>query len=98
MHRHRSVGDIYPDHGDPRRFEIGVYTWWDLPAAAWEYLNLSIDDAMASENTVIRALAMLDKRLGRRRLVTLDPSSETPLVATLLRFRLEVAGLAALSI
>ena len=95
MHRHQSAAGIYPDHGDPRRFEIGVYTWWDLPAAAWEYLNMSIDDAMASENTVIRALAVLDKRLGRRRLVTFDPSSETPLVSTLLRFRLQAAGLAA---
>jgi hypothetical protein len=50
---------------------------------------------MASENTVIRALAMLDRRLGHRRLVTLDPLTETPLVARLLQFRLEVAGLAA---
>ena len=81
MHRHQSAGDIYPDHGDPRRFEIGMYSYWDLPAAAWEYLNLSIDNALASENTVIRALAMLEKRHGRRRLMTLDPSWETPLVS-----------------
>jgi hypothetical protein len=56
---------------------------------------MSIDDGMASENTVIRALAVLDKRLGRRRLAMLDPSLETPLVATLLRFRLQVTGLEA---
>ena len=95
MHRHQAVHGIYPDHGDPRRFEIGIYTYWDLPAAAWQYLNMSIDDAMSSDNTVVRALAVLDKRLGRRRFSTLDPSLQTPLVATLLRFRLQVAGVAA---
>src|SRR3712207_6620013 len=44
MHRHQSADGVYPDHGDPRRFKIGIYTYWDLPVAAWEYLNLSIDD------------------------------------------------------
>jgi len=93
MHRHQYVDGVSSDYGDPRRFGMGLYTWWDLPAAAWEYLTLSIDDAMATQKTVIRAFAVLDRRLGRRRLVTLDPSSEVPLVATLLRFRLEVAGI-----
>ena len=92
MHRHQYVDGIYPDFGDPRRFEIGLFSWWDLPRAAFDYLNMSIDEAMATENTVIRALAVLDRRLGRRRLVLLDPATEIPLVAELLRFRLHVAG------
>src|SRR3712207_1564503 len=44
MHRPQSVHGISPDQGVPRRFDLGIYTWWDLPVAAWEYLNLSIDD------------------------------------------------------
>ena len=95
MHRHQYVDGVYPDYGDPRRFKMGLFSWWDLPRAAFDYLNMSIDDALVTENTVIRAIAMLDRRLGRRRLILLDPEFEIPLVAQLLRFRLEVAGLSA---
>jgi hypothetical protein len=94
MHRHLCVNGVYADY-DPERFKIGIFTDWDLPQAAWQYLTMSIDDAFATENTLIRALGVLDRRLGRRRLVALDPSAEIPLVAQLLRFRFRVAGMAA---
>ncbi|HLL90708.1 MAG TPA: hypothetical protein VK324_15510 [Tepidisphaeraceae bacterium] len=94
MHRHQCRDGVYADSDDPRRLQMGLIGWWDLPVAAWQYLNMSIDDAMASENTMIRALAVLDRRFGRRHLIALDPSSEIPLVAELLRFRLSVAGIA----
>ena len=58
-------------------------------------LRAVIDQAMATKNTMIRGLAMLDRRLGRRRLVSLDPAAEIPLVGELLRFRLEVTAIAA---
>ena len=95
MHRHYYVDGVYPDFGDPRRFEMGLFTWWDLPRAAFDYLNMSIHEAMTTDNTMIRSFAVLDRRLGRRRLTRLDPALEIPLVAELLRFRLEVAGLSA---
>lgn len=97
MHRFLHDGDVYADHGDPRRFEIGLFTWWDLPAAAFEYIHMSVDEALATENTLIRAFAMLDRRLGRRRLKLLNPEVEIPLVAQLLRFRLEVASVSAVA-
>ena len=95
MHRHYYVDGVRPDYGDPRRFQLGLFSWWDLPAAAQEYLSMSIGDALATENTLIRGFAVLDRRLGRRRLATLDPAKEIPLVAELLRFRLQVVGMAA---
>lgn len=95
MHRHYYVDGVLPDYGDPRRFQMGLFSWWDLPRSAFDYLNLSIDDVMTSDNTLIRAFGVLDRRLGRRRLAALDPTSEIPLVAELLRFRLAVTGTAA---
>ena len=41
------------------------------------YLLLSIDDILASENVLIRAIGMLDRRLGKRRLRGLDPRTRT---------------------
>ena len=36
-----------------------------------EYLSLSINDALVSEQWMIRLFALLDKRLGKRRLIRL---------------------------
>jgi hypothetical protein len=92
MHKYLvAPGGIFSD-GHPGRFKAGIFSGWDLPLAAKQYLTLSIDDAFASENTLVRALAVLDRRAGRRRLAGLNPSDEIPLVAELLRFRLSVAS------
>lgn len=37
-----------------------------------EYINLSISDALNSESFLIRALAMIDRRLGKRRLQSIE--------------------------
>ncbi len=64
--------------------------------ALWDSLSLSIDDMLHSENGIIRALAMLDRRLGKRRLLALDlPDDELPLVRTLYALRCEAEGIAA---
>ena len=60
------------------------------------YLNMSVEDACASDNLVHRALSALDRRLGKRRLSTLAlRTDEHPLVKRLLQFRLEAEGLSA---
>lgn len=41
-----------------------------------EYLNLSIESALASSNPICRGLAVLDERLGQRRIKELDEDSE----------------------
>ncbi|MED4531602.1 hypothetical protein ABET51_15955 [Metabacillus fastidiosus] len=33
-----------------------------------QYPNFSIEEALSSENVIVQALAMIDKRLGKRRL------------------------------
>ena len=48
-----------------------------------DYLNLSIDDAIKSDDPINRAYGTSDRRFGRRRLMDFDVSKEQPLVTTL---------------
>ncbi len=75
--------------GHPGCFAAGIFAGYDLAIAMRVYLTLSIDQALASENPLIRGLAVLDRRAGKRRLARLHLASEAPLVAELLSFRLK---------
>ena len=61
--------------------------------ALLHYINLSIDDIIASENLIIRAVGMLDSRLGKRRLKKVDVAQENPLVRRLYLLRCDVEGI-----
>jgi hypothetical protein len=53
-----------------------------------EYLSMTLEESLASKNFLHRALAVIDKRLGKRRLKTLELSSgEHALVRRFLEFR-----------
>ena len=43
-----------------------TYSEMDFLSAALDYRDLSIQDALHSENLIIRVLAILDKRAGKR--------------------------------
>jgi hypothetical protein len=68
--------------------EKGEFSRYEFFDACWEYLNLSIEDALSSENPIINSFAMLDKRLGKRRLKLIDKNALHPMVSKLLEFRL----------
>jgi hypothetical protein len=56
------------------------------------YPCLSIDEALASDDPIIKAFAMVDRRLGKRRLAMLELSvSEHSLVKTFYSLRLSTA-------
>jgi len=58
-----------------------------------QYIQLSIDAALNSSNTIIRAIALLDRRCGKRRLATLKPPDDAPnLVKECYRIRCEAEG------
>ena len=73
--------------------EKGEFSRWEFMDACWDYLNMSIDDAVVSDNPIIRSFAMLDKRLGKRRLKLIDRNGLHPLALSLLNLRLECEGL-----
>lgn len=48
--------------------ENGYFSEFDFYESINIYLNISIEDAIKSDNILVRVLSMLDKRLGKRRL------------------------------
>jgi len=77
----------------PTLEDQSVFWQEDFYEAAFGYLNTSIDGALASGSPLVRALCMLDRRLGKQRLAKLRIENEHPLVQRLLRFRLEAEGM-----
>jgi len=71
----------------------GVMPRWEAIQALYEYLNMSIDDVLETDHPVIRAVGMLDKRLGKRRLRSIDPQEEHSLVKILYDFRCKSEGI-----
>jgi hypothetical protein len=66
----------------------GIFSRTQFQDAVESYLNLSIESALASEKPIIQALAMLDRRLGRRRLAALQiGETSNPLVRLFYRLR-----------
>ena len=57
------------------------------------YLSLSIDGALASPSPLVRALAVCDRRAGKRRLRALDTTGEHPLVRELFAARCACEGI-----
>jgi hypothetical protein len=75
-----------PEH-DAARLPLGLFDTYDLPTACEAMLTLRIDEALASANPLLRSLALLDARCGRRRLATIDPAKEVTPVPQLLAVR-----------
>jgi hypothetical protein len=71
----------------------GIVSQSYFEGAVATYPSLAIDEALVSDNLVHRALAVLDKRLGKRRLASLSfRTDEHPLVVGLHRFRCAAEG------
>jgi hypothetical protein len=63
--------------------------------ALFEYTNMSLESALGSADAVLRSLALLDARLGKRRLKTIRLPEDAPaLERACLHVRLEAEGIA----
>jgi hypothetical protein len=72
----------------------GVYTDWTALTELQDYLNLSIGEALESPSPLSRAVAMVDRRLGKRTLTRLAANDEWyPLANRLLRIRFDAEGM-----
>ena len=72
----------------------GIHSQYGFYEALKDYLELSIDDALASDNTIIKALAILDRRLGKRRLLAQKNAYLTPeFMHKLFEFRCAAEGI-----
>ena len=63
--------------------EQNLFSQWNWHKALFSYLNLSIENIRKSTNPLIRALGMLDARLGKRSLHKINVDSEHDLVKRL---------------
>lgn len=98
VHDMKQLGSsVYEAHDQAREITTrkGNFARFDFARALNEYLSLSIDDALESENVLHRALAMIDRRIGKRRLLTIAEAIEleNPVVQVLLRVRCDAEGI-----
>jgi hypothetical protein len=69
--------------------EKGEFSKYDLSHCCYAYQNFSIEEAINHESPIINMLAVLDKRMGKRRLLKLSQEELHPLVNYFLNLRLE---------
>jgi hypothetical protein len=72
---------------------LGIFSRDDFDYAVETYLAASIDAALASDDPNVRALAMFDRRVGKRRLAKLAVETEYPLVRKFYELRCQAEGL-----
>ncbi len=70
--------------------EFGEMSRADACAACWTFIHdLSIEEALSNPDPLIQSLAVIDHRLGKRRLRRIRPEQLHPLAAKLLEVRIE---------
>jgi len=73
--------------------EESIFCQGELGDAMFRYLQMPISDILGSEEPLIRAIGMLDRRVGKRKLSSLLSVVEHPLVRLLYLFRCEAEGI-----
>jgi hypothetical protein len=73
--------------------EYGELSRQDAYLSCWEYIHkLDHQTALASDDPLIQSLAVLDKRLGKRRLGIIGQNKLHPLARKLYLFRVQLEG------
>jgi hypothetical protein len=81
---------IQPSTSEP---SPGGHNQWSLHDALTGYLDLPLAAALTSSDPVQRGLALIDRRLGRRRFEALQISAEEPpVVVRLYQLRAQAEG------
>ncbi|MBN2529083.1 MAG: hypothetical protein JXR76_22020 [Deltaproteobacteria bacterium] len=82
------------DEADKIMNEKGNYSLNGYYRSLENYLSLSIDDALGSEDILTRAIAMIDRRFGKRRIRAHEPrKTEHSLVKYMLELRCAADGI-----
>lgn len=87
-----------PDHWPSHKDKLAAYgelRAWDFKEACWSLIHDGVEPALASGEPLRLALAVLHRKVGRRRLQQLAVQNDLhPLVRHLVQLRLEAAGAA----
>ena len=86
---------IKASHKAEAMINQNTFNSYHFYAPFMEYGSLSIEEALHSENIIIRAYAMLDRRLGKRRLSKFKLTIEDthPLILHFYKIRCDVEGI-----
>lgn len=68
--------------------EKGEFSKYEFVDSCREFLNMNIAEAIKSDNPILVALAILDKRTGKRTLMKFSADTMHPLPAKMLELRL----------
>jgi|TARA_Y100000815_G_scaffold114790_1_gene103649 hypothetical protein len=71
----------------------GAIPRWEFNRALFDYLNMSLEQVLGSDQMIIRALGMFDKRLGKRRLASMNVSGEHEFIQGFYRIRCAFEGI-----
>src|SRR5688572_4059234 len=91
---HREENDVGVTPEQAKRYqdqfvEYGEMTRQDVYEACWAFLHdLAFDDALTSDDPLIQTLAVLDRRLGKRRYPDVEQKALHPLARKLFESRL----------
>lgn len=88
---HESIDDTKRTPDLP--MERGEFSQFDFLNSCWDYLQLNIDEALASKNPIVKSIAMVDKRLGKRRLSEMNFDDLHPLTKLFLSIRLQTENI-----
>jgi len=102
--RYQEINESIPEEGLPREsfrmahmdaLNAGCFDNWMLYEAFNIFDNQSIEKSLGCENPLVRIFALLDRRLGKRRLLALKESMEQELdfVRTFYVIRMQAEGL-----
>lgn len=83
------------DQSEEMMISQNIFSSYHFYEPFMEYSLLSIDEALTSDNILIQAFAMFDRRLGKRRVRNLSFKSENthPLILKFYKIRCDVEGI-----
>lgn len=74
--------------------EYGELSRQDAYQSCWEFVHqLKVEDALKTDDPLIQTLAVLDSRIGKRRLRSISAESLHPLARKMLAVRLDAEGM-----
>jgi len=85
--RRRDLAESW-DEAEVALHSAGVLSRNDFYEALYRSLEVSVNNALEDPNPIVRGLAMLDRRLGKRRLSSIElPAAEHPFVQLMFSVR-----------
>ena len=93
--RNRSIHDMAIKNVE----EQGIFSQYDFLEAVKKFLNSPIEESLKSDNPIIKSLALIDRRIGKRTLNMLKESikNENDIVKYFYKLRCEAEGIKAVS-